>query len=191
MGAGAAAFTPSRYAVLAEGASEMILMPSLIRAATGLDSLPYQVAPGLSEAPTSQYPEMDLQGARVAFTVDGDAGGLKLRKRLVNGGVPAERIAVFEGMTLENAVDLDAYREAVHAEADAANKATTPEMPANMFREPRARAVKAWYEQAVLIPPSKIAVANRLVQDGQAVPSEEGRAALRTLHDQLAKILDI
>jgi len=65
MGAGAAAFTPSRYAVLAEGASEMILMPSLMRAATGLDSLPYQVAPGLSEAPTSQYPDMDLQGARV------------------------------------------------------------------------------------------------------------------------------
>ena len=53
MGAGAAAFTASRYAVLAEGASEMILMPSLIRAATSLATLPYQVAPGLSEAPTS------------------------------------------------------------------------------------------------------------------------------------------
>jgi len=126
---------------------------------------------------------------RVAFTVDGDPGGLKLRKRLVNGGVPAERIAVLDGMTLEDAVDLDAYREAVHAEADAANKTMTPEMPANMFREPRARAVKAWYEQAGLIAPSKIAVANRLVQDGQAVPSEEGCAAVRALHDQLTKVL--
>jgi predicted ATP-dependent endonuclease of OLD family len=189
MGAGAAAFTPSRYAVLAEGASEMILMPSLIRAVTGLDSLPYQVAPGLSEAPTSQYPEMDLQGARVAFTVDGDPGGLKLRERLVKGGVPGERIAVLDGMTLEDTVDLDAYRAAVHAEADAANKAPTTEMPADMFGEPRARAVKAWYEQAGLIAPSKIAVANRLVQDGQAVPSEVGSVALKALHDQLTTIL--
>lgn len=75
MGAGAAAFTTTRYAVIAEGASEMILLPSLIRAATGLDFLPYQVAPGLSEAPTSQYPKLDLQAARVAFAVDGDSGG--------------------------------------------------------------------------------------------------------------------
>ena len=77
MGAGAAAFAATRYALLAEGPSEMIILPSLIRASIGLDSLPYQVAPGLSEAPTSQYPELDLQAARVAFVVDGDSGGIR------------------------------------------------------------------------------------------------------------------
>src|SRR5260370_350742 len=95
MGAGAAAFTATRYAVLAEGPSEMILLPSLIRAATGLDILQYQVAPGLSEVPTSQYPDLDLQAARVAFVVDGDSGGLKLKGRLVASGVPGDRIMAF------------------------------------------------------------------------------------------------
>jgi len=188
MGAGAAAFTASRYAVLAEGASEMILMPSLIRAATGLDTLQYQVAPGLSEAPTSQYPELDLQAARVAFTVDGDAGGLKLRERLIAGGVPDDRIAVFTGMTLEDAVNLDAYRAAVSAEAVAANGAAMTEMPVADFSAPRARAVQSWYEQAGLIAPSKIAIAYRLVQDSKTVPSEAGGVALRDLHEQLMTI---
>lgn len=191
MGAGAAAFAVTRYAVLAEGPSEMILMPSLIRAAMGLDVLPYQIAPGLSEAATSQYPDLDLQAARVAFTVDGDQGGARLRERLIAGGVPGDRIAVLTGMTLEDAVDLDSYRTAVKAEADAANGSMTEEMPSAEFSAPRASAVERWYKQLGLIPPSKIAVANRLVQEGKAIPSEEGQACLRALHEELISILGI
>ncbi len=191
MGAGAAAFTTTRYAVLAEGPSEMILLPSLIRAATGLDALPYQVAPGLAEAPTSQYPELDLQAAKVAFTVDGDPGGIALRDRLVSSGAPNDRIAVLDGMTLEDTVDRDAYRAAVHAEAVAANGSDDVAMPTGEFPAPRAAAVKAWFEQAGLVAPSKIAVANRLVQDGKAIPSESGRKALQDLHNRLMIILGI
>jgi predicted ATP-dependent endonuclease of OLD family len=191
MGAGAAAFTTTRYAVLAEGPSEMILLPSLIRAATGLDFLQYQVAPGLSETPTSQYPELDLEAARVAFAVDGDPGGNTLRSRLIDGGVPELRIATLANMTLEDAVDLDAYRAAVHSEAVAANGSDVMEMPASEFNAPRAAAVKIWFEQAGLVAPSKIAVANRLVQSGKAVPSEAGRKALQELHNQVMAILGI
>lgn len=74
MGAGAAAFSAARKVVLAEGATEMLLLPSLVKKAVGLDDLDYQVAPGLSEVPVTMYPELDLVGARVAFLVDGDAG---------------------------------------------------------------------------------------------------------------------
>jgi predicted ATPase len=191
MGAGAAAFSASRYAVIAEGASEMILMPSLIRAATELEVLLYQVAPGLAEAPTSQYPDLDLQAARVAFSVDGDAGGLRLRDRLVQAGVASERIAVLNGMTLEDAVDLDAYHAAVCAEARAANRFDIAEIPVSELSAPRAVAVRAWYEQAGLVAPSKIAIANRLVQDDHAIPSEAGSAALKDLHKQFTTILGI
>jgi predicted ATP-dependent endonuclease of OLD family len=193
MGAGAAAFTATRFAILAEGPSEMILLPSLIRAATGLDSLPYQVAPGLSEAPTSQYPDLDLNAARVAFVVDGDHGGSELKKRLMNSGVPEERIAVIRGMTLEDTVDLNAYVDAVHAEAVTVNaeKADVARMPADMFSLPRASSVRTWYKRARLIAPSKIAVANRLVQDGRALPSEEGCELLQELHNQVVTVLGI
>lgn len=75
MGAAAAAFTPARCVVLAEGATEMILLPSLLRSATGLEVLPYQVAPGLSEVPRDFYPSLDLEGAKVAYVLDGDSGG--------------------------------------------------------------------------------------------------------------------
>ena len=191
MGAGAAAFTATRYAALAEGPSDMILMPSLIRAAVGLNALPYQIAPGLSIAPTAQYPDLDLQAARVAFIVDGDEGGLKLRDRLINGDVPDGRIAVLKNMTLEDTVDLDAYRDAVHAEALAANGATIPEMPESEFRTPRASAVKTWYEQAGYVAPSKIAVASRLVESGTAAPNEPGTAVLRAVHERVMEIFGI
>ena len=53
-----------------------------MRAAIGQDSLPYQVAPGLSEMPKDSYPELDFQAARVAFLVDGDGGGQRLAETI-------------------------------------------------------------------------------------------------------------
>ena len=98
---------------------------------------------------------------------------------------------MLSGMTLEDTVNLDAYRSAVSAEAIASNKVAVAEMPAREFSTPRARAVEKWYKRAGLIASSKIAVANRLVQDGRAVPSEAGTAALRALHEQLKSILGL
>ncbi|QOD94081.1 AAA family ATPase [Chryseoglobus sp. 28M-23] len=115
MGAGAAAFSTARYVVLAEGASEMLLLPSLIKAAVGLEDLEYQVAPGISETPSAMYPDLDLAGARVAFLVDGDAGGADLRKALIKGGVLATQIVTLGAVTLENLLDADSYRTAVRS----------------------------------------------------------------------------
>jgi predicted ATP-dependent endonuclease of OLD family len=192
MGAGAAAFSTTRYAVIAEGPSEMILLPSLIRAATREDYLLYQVAPGLSETPTSQYPDLDLHAARVAFVVDGDPAGLALQERLAKSGVPKERIAVIkDGMTLEDTVDDSAYRDAVCKEADVINKKKIAPIPADKLHPPKASSVKEWYENASLKAPSKTAVANRLVQDGRAIPNREGARVLRELHKQVTEVFEI
>ena len=188
MGAGAAAFSTTRYAVVAEGPSDMILLPSLIRAATGLDALPYQVAPGLSETPTSQYPDLDLHAARVAFVVDGDQDGMKLRRRLVRSGVPQDRIAVIRGMTLEDTVNIEAYCDAAHQEAKLINEEPAEQIPDDRLRPPIASSVTNWYKDKGRKAPSKVAVANRLVQDGKAQPSKEGKEVLRDLHEQVMNV---
>ncbi len=109
MGAAAAAFTPARRVVLAEGASEMILLPSLIRAATGLDSLIYQVAPGLSEVPKEFYASLDLEAAKVAYLVDSDAGGEALKKGLVKAGVPEAYVVSLGVPGVENLLEPASY----------------------------------------------------------------------------------
>lgn len=50
IGAKALAFMPVRFALITEGATDIILLPTLFREATGKSSLGFQVVPGLSVA---------------------------------------------------------------------------------------------------------------------------------------------
>ncbi|GAB3608347.1 hypothetical protein GCM10027414_04720 [Humibacter ginsengiterrae] len=192
MGAGAAAFSAARFVVLAEGASEMLLLPSLIKAAVDVLDLDYQIAPGLSEAPTELYPELDLVGARVAYLVDGDKGGTDRRAALIAGGVPEDRIKDLGALTLENLLDADCYLKAVGVLLEECNPGKMiPELPT--LPDPAAavwpRVLGEWAEQASLNMPGKRAVASRLVEDGWARPSAHGVPILRALHSELEKLL--
>ncbi len=73
MGAGAAAFSVCRRAVLAEGPSDMILLPTLIRLATDAPDVGYQVAPGLSSAPAADLTN-EAVAAKVVYLVDQGPG---------------------------------------------------------------------------------------------------------------------
>lgn len=192
MGASAAAFSVTRYAVIAEGPSEMILLPLLLRIALNEDHLPYQIAPGLSEAGMALYPELDGEAARTAFIVDGDPGGKTLRGQLMAAGVPAKKIRTLGAMTLEDVLDAESYVKAVNAEIHAANRSkkksiTIEEMP----NELRPRYVEEWCRTNSVKCPSKVAVAVRLVQDGWANPSADGAAALRALDKGIRSALGI
>ncbi len=194
MGAGAAAFSTARYVVLAEGASEMLLLPSLIKAAVGLDDLEYQVAPGISETPSAMYPDLDLAGARVAFLVDGDPGGADLRKALIKGGVSAAQIVTLGAVTLENLLDADSYRTAVRSLIAEANSHVhdsdipeLPELPDRSLSWPSI--FESWARSEKLAIPGKRVIASRLVEDGLARPSAEGAKILRSLHKSLGAIL--
>ena len=106
MGAGAAAFSRCRWAVLGEGASEMILLPTLIRKATGLDDLPYQVAPGLANA---RGHDMDVEevAARVIYLTDGDKPDDYLSD-LRASNVPESRLkSLPPGTSVEDLLDRD------------------------------------------------------------------------------------
>ena len=194
-GAGAAAFSAARKVVLAEGATEMLLLPSLIKKAVGVDDLDYQVAPGLSEVPLIMYPELDLVGARVAFLVDGDAGGKHLRDNLVEAGVPEGRIVTLGAPTLEHLIDPDAYKlvvarfvnEGVGAGTVAA--ADVPDLPKD-GASTWSKVINAWSTANGYNLPGKRAIASRLVEEGLAVPSSDGMEVLKAAHGALTSVLD-
>ena len=195
MGAGAAAFSAARKVVLAEGATEMLLLPSLIKKAVGVDDLDYQVAPGLSEVPVTMYPELDLVGARVAFLVDGDAGGKDLRNSLVEAGVPEDRIVTLGALTLEHLIDPDGYKEVVAKFVNEASGAGTvvaadvPDVPTEGAL-PWPKVIKDCSTANGYDLPGKRAIASRLVEEGLAVPSSDGVEVLKAAHDALAAVLD-
>jgi energy-coupling factor transporter ATP-binding protein EcfA2 len=191
MGAAAAAFTPARRVVLAEGATEMILLPSLIRAATGHAALDYQVAPGLSESPKSFYPALDLEGAKVAYLIDGDPGGKELKKALIRGGIPDSLIVTMDVPGLENVLEPSAYLAAVRALLLEANEgAVLEEMPE--LSAPKvsswARQITTWAKAAGLSMPSKVAVAAWLVENDCVSIGEESSEILRGVHSNLSAV---
>lgn len=194
MGAAASAFTPARCVILAEGATEMILLPTLIRAATGAEALPYQVAPGLSEVPKDFYPRLELEGAKVAFLLDGDAGGDALEAALKKSGVTQRLIVRLEVAGVENLLEPSVYAEAVMALLAEANVGTPlSTLPALIDRRAAswAKQLEAWTISEGLRPPSKVAVANWLIQNTRAVPSVEAASELRSLHEKLIQAVGV
>ncbi len=192
MGAAAAAFTPARMVVLAEGATEMLLLPSLIRAAVGLDNLPYQIAPGLSEAPKDLYADLDLEASRVAYLVDSDAGGEELRRGLTKAGVPEARILTLPGPGIENLLIPDKYTEAIVAQTVERN-GVSPSGPVPILTaagsQSWATVMGTWITDAGLAEPSKVVVANRLVAQGDAVPNDDAKQQLQVLHSEILRVL--
>jgi hypothetical protein len=108
MGAEAAAFSAFRRAVLAEGVSEMILLPTLLRLADNGRSLDFQVAFGLSNLPTAQA--IHSVALITCFLVDGDSSGDDRRKKLLAAGVPTSHMFQLpKGKAIEDLVDLVQY----------------------------------------------------------------------------------
>lgn len=197
MGAGAAAFTPSRYAVLTEGATEMLLLPSLMREATGRDQLHYQVAPGIAEATNEQLRTLDLEGARVAYLVDGDRGGAAHAARLAAAGVPRDKIVSLGGATsdisLEDLLLVDVYvaalNEALVRKHGRGLRVASLNVSASVSRS---KTVDAWCRKHALAPVSKAAVAAALLE----IPATrrltiEGKKILKIAHKELSLALGL
>lgn len=194
MGAAAAAFTPARCVVLAEGATEMILLPSLLRSVTGLEAMPYQVAPGLSEVPRDFYTSLDLEGAKVAYLLDGDAQGKLLRKELTRHGVPEERIVTSPVPGVENLLPADDYCAVISALLAECNPGIEiPALPRLVAASKRSWAAQLdkWAREHELAMPSKVAIANRVVEDHQAFVATDLTQALVELHSRLLKALGV
>lgn len=113
MGAEAAAFSAFRRALLAEGASEMILLPTLLRNATGGTRLDFQVAFGLSNLSVPRA--ISSVALITTFLVDGDRSGDEKRSQLIAAGVPEGHVFQLpSGKAIEDLVDLDTYLQVVN-----------------------------------------------------------------------------
>lgn len=191
MGAGAAAFSAFRRAVLVEGAADMILMPSLFRAATGLLDLDFQVAPGLASYNGTGL-ELEEVAARVVYLVDGDEGGAKNARRLAEEmKIAGARIFTLgAGKASEDYVDRNQYLALVNAllapktEERVSDEHLDPSVPVST-------AVASWCSDRKLKPPGKTVVAAQLVNSDEPLKLNEVlRADLADLHDRLTSELE-
>ncbi len=182
MGASTFAFSATRRAVIGEGISEVILLPSLFREATGKESLTFQIAPGISTVSPERVTELDDAAARVVYLVDADEGGLKNREKLLEAGVVSEDIFVLgiddvgvldapdaaanppEPLAVEDLVDFEVYIAAVNEEIARDGHAIAPEDIPGVARK---RAVAAWCDERGIDVPSERIVSQRILDIGR------------------------
>lgn len=197
MGASTAALTPHRYAVGTEGVADFILLPSLIRAATGEDSLPYQIVPGVAQLSRDGLRSIDAETDTMIYLTDGDSGGKQLSKWLRKGGIPSRRIVSLpDGVVLEDLVSAEILLAAMHQELDRSGL--------EIIQEPvlpdkgRSAYLDGWYRRVGLEPPSKRAIASRILElcarhpHAKALPlvASRHRSTLRRLHERFIGAFD-
>lgn len=185
MGAQAAAFSAFRRAVLTEGVSEMTLLPTMIRKATGEQSLDYQVAFGLSNM--SIPSDLGSVALLTAYLFDGDEEGDRKKKKLRNAGVPSSHMFQLpRGKALEDLVDRRQYLDVVDsllAEKDASVALNRSSLDKNLTV---AKAVDVQLANRSIHAPGHKVVAHRLAELGDELRlTTAGRTFVRKLHDGL------
>lgn len=120
MGASLLALTVPRYALIAEGPSDAILLPTLMCRLLTLPSLRYRVVPGLSEISSALVPRLLSHAGEVVCLVDGDSGGIKIARRLAKHGIPSDRVLslkqIANNATVEDLVTATLLADAIRAE---------------------------------------------------------------------------
>jgi predicted ATP-dependent endonuclease of OLD family len=164
MGANSFVFAALRKAVIGEGPTEVILLPTILREATG-KPLDFQVAPGVSSVHRDAVRELDASAARLAYIVDGDQGGMDHRQKLIDNDVEEERIVILgadEELAIEDVVNAGIYLEAVNRVLRFYGK---PLCPANRIgASGRKAGVKAWCEENGVGKPGEREVAQQILQ---------------------------
>lgn len=177
MGASSAALTPHRYAVATEGVADFILLPSLLREATGEDSLPYQVVPGLAQLSQNGFRTIDSESDKMVYLTDGDDGGRKIRSLLHRSGIPETRtFSLPTGVALEDLVSSETLAAAALEELRRSGH--EPSAPLVLPSTGRASCLDGWYEEAGVEAPMKRAIACRVLELTAKHPQADRRLSL-------------
>lgn len=116
MGAATLAFFPTRKALIAEGITEMLLLPRLLREALGVESLGFQIIHGLANISPKGLPMIDGGFNGVAYIVDGDGGGKAIADNLKAAGVSNEYVFSLKStgsVTVEDLIDKKVWKTAI------------------------------------------------------------------------------
>jgi hypothetical protein len=173
MGADAVAFTPARHAVITEGPSDALLLPSLFRDALGEPPdhpLGLQFAGGLSWTPPRRLGIFEEEASRVVYLTDSDSDGNRYKQALKEAGVEPSRIfrlraGSITGMSIEDFVHKATYVEVVNFlliklrnySGAALKVGEVPNVGA-------AKAVEKWMKRRRIEPISKTAIAEHLLR---------------------------
>lgn len=168
MGAASLAYVPLRPAAIAEGGSDLVLLPTLLCEAAERDHLGFPIVPGASGTPPERLAGLGLQGVRTAWIFDNDGSGRDRRDELLAAGIPADRILLLaddDDLEIEDLVDGNAYCAAVnHYLRDLGyqdGEFGLDDLPAEPCQRPET--VESWCEDRGVRPPGKVAVANKIV----------------------------
>jgi energy-coupling factor transporter ATP-binding protein EcfA2 len=196
MGASALAFAPSRRALIAEGPSELIMLPTLLRHVLERDHLDIQVAPGLSRVNPSSVDEFELQAPRVAYIVDGDKGGSRIARKLAQAGIDDQRIIVLgganSGLVIEDVLEAGVYEAAINEELRRSLGVNAPEYSCKS-KVNRPQEVAQWCKLNQVGVPHKTAVAQRVVEmrSERALVSSERKGVLEEVFRQASALLGL
>lgn len=181
MGASAAAFSRCRLAVLAEGAADMVLLPTLFRLANDIEDLEYQIAPGLANAHAFGMDVEDV-AAKVVYLTDGDGEGAKYRKQLKAVHVPDGRVFQLPAnLTSEDLVARSYFITVANTLLPEGVEVRDKDLPRS---KPIAKAFDEWAKkngQSV----GHVAIAYGLISKPQDIVfAPKAEAALRKLHER-------
>lgn len=117
MGASTMAFFPTRAAILVEGPSDTILLPTMFREVLECSTLGVQFVHGLSEDGHVSLPLLNSTGTTVCYLLDNDDGGREIAGQLTDRNVDPARVFHLTKTTgdaeLEDFIDPKLLAEAV------------------------------------------------------------------------------
>jgi predicted ATPase len=194
LGAATLAFVPRRPALIAEGPSDLILLPTLLCQALDVDHVGYQVAPGGSEVRPGAIIGLELEARHTAWIVDGDGGGEAIRAKLIEDGISEDAIIVLggegSGVALEDLIDRAVYVDAINAYLS--DVSATSRISASDLHDGRLNTdVEAWCTRGGVEAPSKVAVANRVLsmRADQRLVAEDRVEVVKAVHTAARKRL--
>jgi predicted ATP-dependent endonuclease of OLD family len=203
MGAEAFAFTPSRFALIGEGPTEAVLLPSVFREAraAGYDGEPlgFQVAPGMARISTAAAAGLELDAGNVAYLVDSDDGGRTNGDKLAERAKEEGRFFILgdgkdEGLCTEDLLDIELYADAVNAVLGMSGRAAKLEI-AELPNVARPKAVERWCQARDIDPPGKTDVAVQALviarQSGRALVDHTRKRQVAALYKRIRNALGI
>jgi predicted ATP-dependent endonuclease of OLD family len=203
MGSSAFAFSPARYAVLGEGPTEAILLPSMFRASVGATlrdrALGFQVASGTAQVHADLASDLETEAGNIAYLFDADEGGREHAAKLPERAHTEQRVLFLgggteEGLCTEDLLAAPTYADAVNQVlADTRNTAdriAAEDIPSVS----RPTYVDDWCKQRGIAKLSKTRIAERallIAEDGGDLIDSTRKTLLTALYRDLRRALKL
>ncbi len=201
MGANTLAFFPVRYAVVAEGQTEMLLLPTIFRQVSEREFLGFQVVSGLSETTLSVLPAMETAGKRVVYFVDADNEGNLLKKKLKKLNVENDRIYSMRrptnaSLTIEDLIDADCFVKATNRVIDEFYSGKSHVTTTDVSSPNRVDKLNAFCTKNNIKEIPKINIAYHLLDiaaegSGVLIFEQKFKSQLESIYEKIIKVLNI